>query len=772
MERSDGKQLGEFSSSFSSDTALFDASQYAFFGQDGAEDVELGGLEDEVNDVPALGFGDDEYHLFDKEEGSVIGSLSDVDDLATTFSKLNRVVTGPRHPGVIGDRSGSFSRESSSAAEWSQDIEFPDWTSSYPLQQHQQQFPSETNLEPKSAFTSYPPPGGIPQLSSPHQHSRHLNVSNLGSGSQIPFSAPSLSPLSNSNIQMAGMPHGYRYSGNMSHLVSPGISLGSGSQNNWHNHAGLLHGDHSILLNNILQQQLSHQNNLVSPHLISQQHRLHLPIQPSLAHYSSLQSQFYNTLPSPTSHLRKHRSAEMRDQRPKASQRGKHARLSQQNSDASQQSDYNWPQFRSKHMTADEIESILRMQHAATHSSDPYIDDYYHQARLAKKSTEPRSKVRFCPAHLKEPSSRSRNNSESQPHLQVDSHGRVTFSSIRTPQPLLEVDLPFSASGEGSTEQKMSERPLEQEPMLAARITIEDGLRVLLDVEDIDRFLQFSQPQDGGSQLRRRRQILLDGLAASLQLADPLGKSGKSVGLNPKDDIVFLRLVSLPKGRKLISKYLQLLFPGGELARIVCMTIFRHLRFLFGGLPSDPEAAKTITSLAKTVTECVTGMDLNSLSACIAAVVCSSEQPPLRPVGSSAGDGASVILKCVLERATLLLTNPQASSNRVMPNAILWQASFDAFFGLLTKYCLGKYDSIMQSIYAQNTQPSTDIINAEAAKAINKEMPVELLRASLPHTNDNQRKLLLDFAQRSMPVSGINAHGGGGGHVTPEYVRG
>ncbi|KAL1810884.1 hypothetical protein DCAR_0622986 [Daucus carota subsp. sativus] len=814
MERSDAKQLDQFSASSTSDAALFDASQYAFFGQDGAEDVELGGLEDEVNDVPALGFGDDEYHLFDKEEGSVIGSLSDVDDLATTFSKLNRVVTGPRHPGVIGDRgSGSFSRESSSAAEWSQDIDFPDWldqhisdtescqeskrwssqphlasvllseskpiyrTSSYPLQQHQQQFPSDTNLEPKSAFTSYPPPGSIPQLSSPRQHSRHLNVSSLGSGSQIPFSAPNLSPMSNSNIHMSSMPHGYRYSGNMSHLVSPGISLGSGSQNNWHNHAGLLHGDHSILLNNILQQQLSHQNNLVSPHLISQQqqlqqHRLNLPIQPSLAHFSSLQSQFYNTLPSPTSHLRKHRSAEMRDQRPKVSQRGKHARLSQQNSDASQQSDYNWPQFRSKHMTADEIESILRMQHAATHSSDPYIDDYYHQARLAKKSTESRSKIRFCPAHLKEPSSRSRNNSESQPHLQVDSHGRVSFSSIRTPQPLLEVDLPFSASGEGSADQKMSERPLEQEPMLAARITIEDGLRVLLDVEDIDRFLQYSQPQDGGSQLRRRRQILLDGLAASLQLADPLGKSGKSVGLNPKDDIVFLRLVSLPKGRKLISKYLQLLFPGGELARIVCMTIFRHLRFLFGGLPSDPEAAKTITSLAKTVTECVTGMDLNSLSACIAAVVCSSEQPPLRPLGSSAGDGASIILKCVLERATLLLTNPQASSNRILPNPVLWQASFDAFFGLLTKYCLGKYDSIMQSIYAQNTQPSSDVINTEAARAINKEMPVELLRASLPHTNDNQRKLLLDFAQRSMPVSGINAHGGDGGHVTPEFVRG
>ncbi|XP_074379922.1 protein PAT1 homolog 2-like [Apium graveolens] len=814
MDRSDSHDLKEISPCFASDAALFDASQYAFFGQGGVEGAVLGGLEDEANDASVLGVGKDEYHLFDAEEESGIGSLSDVDDLATTFSKINRVVTGPRHPGVIGDRgSSSFSRESSSAAEWSKELDFPDWldqqisdtescqeskrwssqphlspvhvpesksiyrTSSYPLQQHQQQFPNEINLESKSAFTSYPPPGSISQFSSPHQHSRRLNLSSLGSGSQLPFSAPDLSPLSNSDIHMASIPHGYRYSRNIPHVVSPGISLGSGSHNRWHNHAGLLLGDQSSVLNNILQQQFLQPDNLVSPHLMSQQqqlqhHRLHLPIQPSLSHYSSLQSHLYNVLPSPPSHLRKHKSADMRDHRPRVSQRGKQAWLSQQSSDASLQSDDNRPQFRSKYMTADEIESILKIQHAATQNGDPYIDDYYHQARLAKESTESRTKLRFCPAHLKEPSSRSRNNSDSQPHLKVDSHGRVSFSSIRRPHSLLEVDPPSSASGEVSAEQKMSERPLEQEPMLAARITIEDGLRVLFDVEDIDRFLQFSQPQDGGTQLRRRRQILLEGLAASVQLVDPLGRSGTSVGLNPKNDVVFLWLVSLPKGRKFISRYLQLLFPGGELARIVCMTIFRHLRFLYGGLPSDPEAAETITNLAKMVTECVDGMDLNSLSACIAAVVCSSEQPPLRPLGSSAGDGASIMLIRVLERATQLFTHPQASSSRVPPNPSLWQASFDAFFGLLTKYCLGKYDRIMQSIYAQNPQPSPDIITQEAARAINREMPVEVLRASLPHTNDRQRKLLLDFSKRSMPVSGISAHSGSSGHVAPEFVRG
>ncbi|CAL5328494.1 unnamed protein product [Camellia sinensis] len=800
--------------------ALFNASQYAFFGQEAVEEVELGGLED---DIPVIGYGDDEYHLFDKEEGSGIGSLSDIDDLTSTFSKLNKVVTGPRHPGVIGDRgSGSISRESpscnitsdggSSAAEWSQEADFPDcldphiydtqssqegkrWssqphnsvriaetkplyrTSSYPLQQQQQQqqqqhFSSEPILVPKSSFTSFPPPGGRSQQASPRNQSHHLNIFSHTGGHQLPFSAPNFSPLSSSNLHLAGLPHGLHYGGNMAQLDPSGLSINSRSQNHWANHAGMFHGDHSNHLNNISQQQFSYQKGLLSSQLLPsqqqlQQQRMHLPVQPSLAHFSAMQSQVFNALTSSPAHLSKYGLVDMRDQRLKSSQRGRqNIRLSQQGSDTSnQKTDSGCPQFRSKYMTSEEIESILRMQHAVTHGNDPYVDDYYHQARLAKKASELGSKHRFCPIHPKELTSRSRNSADSLPHLQVDALGRVSFSSIRRPRPLLEVDPPSSASGNGSAEQ-VSEKPLEQEPMLAARITIEDGICLLLDIDDIDRLLQFSQPQDGGTQLRRRRQILLEGLAASLQLVDPLGKSS-SVGLAPKDDIVFLRLVSLAKGRKLLSRYLKLLFPGGELARIVCMAIFRHLRFLFGGLPADSGAAETITNLVKIVSTCVNGMDLNALSACLAAVVCSAEQPPLRPLGSPAGDGASVILISVLERATKLLTDPRAASNCSIPNPALWQASFDAFFGLLTKYCVSKYDSLVQSIYTHG-QPSSEIIDSETTRAISKEMPVELLRASLPHTDEQQRKLLLDFAQQSMPITGFNANGGSGGQVTPK----
>lgn len=173
-------------------------------------------------------------------------------------------------------------------------------------------------------------------------------------------------------------------------------------------------------------------------------------------------------------------------------------------------------------------------------------------------------------------------------------------------------------------------------------------------------------------QLRRRKQILLEGLAASLQLSESAGRHSALLGSSPGSeaapaliakspimpcfvhtsrsaggtpyrplrrsdffvpflvacmrysilrsfvpdlcpalmhcapssdhgggrelsDLVFLRLVSLPKGRKLIARYLQLLPRGSDLSRTVVLAIMRHLRFLFGGAHADPGTA---TSLA------------------------------------------------------------------------------------------------------------------------------------------------------------------------------
>lgn len=46
---------------------MFDASQYAFFGNDAVDEVELGGLEDEEDDVAPVGFEEEEF-IFEGEQ--------------------------------------------------------------------------------------------------------------------------------------------------------------------------------------------------------------------------------------------------------------------------------------------------------------------------------------------------------------------------------------------------------------------------------------------------------------------------------------------------------------------------------------------------------------------------------------------------------------------------------------------------------------------------------------------------------------------------------
>ncbi|RWW30960.1 hypothetical protein BHE74_00026250 [Ensete ventricosum] len=98
-------------------------------------------------------------------------------------------------------------------------------------------------------------------------------------------------------------------------------------------------------------------------------------------------------------------------------------------------------------------------------------------------------------------------------------------------------------------------------------------------------------------------------------------------------------------------------------------------------------------------------------------------QPPVSPLGSSAGDGASVIIKSVLDRATELLTDHDTAISCSIPSRNMWQASSDSFFGLLMKCRLSTYDRIMQSLKMQ--APNAAVIGSEVTQDIIRDMPVD-----------------------------------------------
>ncbi|MCE3051459.1 hypothetical protein HAX54_049891 [Datura stramonium] len=124
-------------------------------------------------------------------------------------------------------------------------------------------------------------------------------------------------------------------------------------------------------------------------------------------------------------------------------------------------------------------------------------------------------------------------------------------------------------------------------------------------------------------------------MASSFQLVDPLGRSGYSVNLAAKDDVVFLRIVSLPHmGRR--RNGAQHLLP-------VLHQWFAQQSFSLRSVQVEP---------------------------CWRWGICCS--------------------KIYSERATELLRDPYAAGKCSMPNRHSGRPHL-MHFGLLTKYCFSKY---------------------------------------------------------------------------------
>ena len=430
----------------------------------------------------------------------------------------------------------------------------------------------------------------------------------------------------------------------------------------------------------------------------------------------------------------------------------------------------------SKYMSAEQIEQILRIQWAATHPADvaPYDADYYALAFAAKRGGSGfgnGSSAAFAPRALRE-LVKAAGGKATTAFVQLEGLGKVPFGNVRRPKPLLELALASelkSASGAAGVDDDAeagadssdaaNATPLETHPRVALRLMLEDGLCLLADVDDCDRLLvKASSGASSGvdvATLMRRKTLLLEGLTATLRLPSgpepsktTAADGGQGAGCG---DAVLRAVGSLSKGRRMLAGLLTRLPPGGASAARVAWSVARSLRHVFASprpvaLPGgeialhggDTANDRSFAALADAVSSVVGTFTPLQLCAVLAAVLAGGSLPVLD--ASQAGTAAAEFLAAVLRTATAKgLAGPAEDSSAAAtaaPEASVWQATFAAFFATLS----ARVAAAMAT--AATAAASGDSTLAAVAR---RDVPVELLRAAVPHASPAQRAHLRRF---------------------------
>ena len=430
--------------------------------------------------------------------------------------------------------------------------------------------------------------------------------------------------------------------------------------------------------------------------------------------------------------------------------------------------------YESKFLSAEQIEQILRIQWAATHPADvaPYDADYYALAFSAKHGGSgfgSGSSAAFAPRALRE-LAKAAGGKAATTFVQLEGLGKVPFGNVRRPKPLLELALASerkSSSGSGGVDDdadanagaELSDAanavPLETHPRVALRLMLEDGLCLLADVDDCDRLLVSA---GGGASsgvdaatLTRRKTLLLEGLTATLRLPSEPAKSTAADAAGAGGGDAVLRAVgSLPKGRRLLAGLLARLPPGGASAARVAWSLARSLRVVFaparqpgnvgtealysGGSADD----SSVAALADAAASAVGAFTPLQLCALLSAVLAGGSLPALD--ASQPGAAAAEFLAAILRTATAKgLAGPadeSTSSASSAPEAAVWQATFAPFFATLS----ARVAAAMAA--AATAAASGDSTLAALAR---RDVPVELLRAAVPHASPAQRAHLRRF---------------------------
>jgi hypothetical protein len=297
-------------------------------------------------------------------------------------------------------------------------------------------------------------------------------------------------------------------------------------------------------------------------------------------------------------------------------------------------------------MSAEEIDSIIRLQNAQLHSNHPYIDDYYYYQLHNKKNAAPllSDDVPQDIIHFHKPLCESTPTRTFPPKKIINDPlagvlGRIPTHSVRAPRPLLQLirgqSEGYTQSDSGATEQEQEEMEgVEQKdggdkdkdreirpPHIhhTVMLTIENAFNNLLDVEDIDLILAAGgqNPANANvniSHLLHKREIISAELLKSLHIDGyPLTKSvapqpsqsqgvtlSASLKLPPvcPEDEFFVGICLIGKGRKLMARALRVF--SRNFALPILLSFMRNVLFLLQ-LPNSDGMDRVFARLTQLV---------------------------------------------------------------------------------------------------------------------------------------------------------------------------
>ncbi|XP_049848368.1 uncharacterized protein LOC126314436 [Schistocerca gregaria] len=205
----------------------------------------------------------------------------------------------------------------------------------------------------------------------------------------------------------------------------------------------------------------------------------------------------------------------------------------------------------SRRMKAHEIESLIRMQEYQLHTDNPWIDNYYqNNQELLSNPSGYRFHRPLC-----DPPRSQRKRKESDNSL-----GRITFQTPRAPRQVIDLDPP-------PPYQRPNPIPLNT---YAIHLLIENVYETLLKLEDLHQLEKClsnkQQPPSNTlrtpltqSDIHAKKQPLFSVILSLLDVP-PIDSPNSSTHTTYSDwENFMLRLISIPKGSRLISRLLPLL---------------------------------------------------------------------------------------------------------------------------------------------------------------------------------------------------------------------